>query len=102
MKKTAVLVNTARGPVIKEKALLRSLYKKEILAAALDVFECEPSIDCNTKDHYALRELDNVILTPHIASATHEARDEMARITARNIIAVLGGKKPITPVDPNR
>jgi len=98
MKKTAVLINTARGPVIDEKALLKALYKKEIMGAGLDVFECEPSIDCNTKDHYALRELDNVMLTPHIASATTEARDSMAVIAANNIIAVLGKKKPLTQV----
>ncbi|OGL89133.1 hypothetical protein A3H75_00120 [Candidatus Uhrbacteria bacterium RIFCSPLOWO2_02_FULL_51_9] len=98
MKKTALLINTARGPVISEQALLKALYNKKIAGAALDVYECEPLIDCDVTDHRALRKLPNVILTPHIASATHEARDEMAAIAARNIVAVLAGKKPLTPV----
>jgi len=98
MKKTALIINTARGPVIKEKALLHALYGKQIAGAALDVFECEPLIDCDIKDHMALRELDNVIITPHIASATKEARDQMSLVAARNIVAVLNGKKAETPV----
>ncbi len=98
MKETAFLVNTARGPIVKEIALLRALKKKQIAGAALDVFECEPLIDCNVKDHMALRDMENVILTPHIASAAKETRDEMAKIAAKNIIAVLGGRKPLNPV----
>ncbi len=98
MKDSAILINTARGPVVREKALLKALKKKKIRGAGIDVFECEPKIDCDTRDNLALKKMDNVVLTPHIASGTQEARDEMARIAARNIIAVLKGKKAETPV----
>lgn len=98
MKPTAILINTARGPVVDEKALLKALDKKQLFGAGLDVYECEPAIDCDTTDHLELRALKNVVLTPHSASATHEARTEMARIAASNIIAVLSNKKPLTPV----
>jgi len=97
MKPTAFLVNTARGPVIHEKALLRALKAKRIAGAALDVFECEPAIDCDLRDNMELKSHENVILTPHIASATEEARRDMSEIAAKNIIAVLKGKKPLTP-----
>ncbi|MBU0648564.1 D-glycerate dehydrogenase [Patescibacteria group bacterium] len=93
MKKTAYLINTARGPVVHEKALLKALYKNEIAGAALDVYECEPTIDCDLTDRYELRKLSNVIITPHIASATIEARDAMARVAAENIIGVLKNRK---------
>ncbi len=98
MKKNAILINTSRGPVVREKALLKALSKKQIFGAGLDVFECEPAIDCDLRDKLALKKLDNVVLTPHIASGTNEARDMMAEIAAKNIIAVLSGKKPNTPV----
>ena len=98
MKKTAYLINTARGPVVHEKALLRALYSNQISGAALDVFECEPAIDCDVKDRYELRKLDNVIITPHTASATIEARDAMAKLAAGNIIGVLKNKKAPTLV----
>ncbi len=97
MKKTAFLVNTSRGPVVDEKALLRALKAKLIAGAALDVFECEPAIDCDLRDNMELKSYENVILTPHIASATEEARRDMSEIAAKNIIAVLKGKKPLTP-----
>lgn len=97
MKPTAFLVNTARGPVVDEKALLKALKAKQIAGAGLDVFECEPSIDCDLKDKLALKEFENVILTPHIASATEAARRDMSEIAAKNIIAVLKGKRPLTP-----
>jgi glyoxylate reductase len=97
MKKTAYLVNTARGPVVDEKALLRALKTKRIAGAALDVFECEPAIDCDLSDTLELRKQANAILTPHIASATIEARQAMSRVAAENIIAVLSGKTPLTP-----
>lgn len=97
MKKTAFLINTARGPVVDEKALLRALKTKRIAGAALDVFECEPAIDCDLKDNLELRSFPNVILTPHIASATIEAREAMSMVAAQNILAVLGGKAPINP-----
>lgn len=92
MKKTAFLINTARGPVLDEKALLFALKNKKLAGAALDVFECEPKI-CK-----GLEKLNNVILTPHIGSSTIEAREEMARIAAKNILAVLKGKKAINLV----
>ena len=93
MKKNAYLINTARGPVIDEKALLKALKNKQIKGAALDVFEFEPKI---TK---GLEKLPNVILTPHIASATIEAREMMATIAAKNICAVLKGKKALNLVN---
>ncbi|MBU2613654.1 D-glycerate dehydrogenase [Patescibacteria group bacterium] len=98
MKKTAFLVNTARGPVVDEKALLRALKTKRIAGAGIDVFECEPAIDCDLTDNLELKSFPNVILTPHIASATIEAREAMSMVAAENIIAVLSGKPPITPV----
>jgi lactate dehydrogenase-like 2-hydroxyacid dehydrogenase len=97
MKPTAFLVNTARGPVVHEKALLRALKAKRIAGAGLDVFECEPATDCDLRDNMELKSYDNVILTPHIASATEEARRDMSEIAAKNIISVLKGKKPLTP-----
>lgn len=94
MKKTALLVNTARGPVVDEKAILKSLYTKKIGGFALDVFECEPHIDCDPTDRYELAKLSTVIMTPHIASATHGAREGMAREAAQNIIDFFAGKEP--------
>lgn len=97
MKKTAFLINTARGPVVDEKALLRALKTKRIAGAGIDVFECEPSIDCDVTDNLELKNFPNVILTPHIASATIEAREAMSLVAAQNIIAVLSGKAPLNP-----
>jgi glyoxylate reductase len=97
MKKTAFLINTARGPVVDEKALLRALKTKRIAGAALDVFECEPAIDCDLTDKLELRALPNAILTPHIASATTGTREAMSVCAAKNIIAVLSGKDPLNP-----
>lgn len=97
MKKTAFLVNTARGPVVDEKALLRAIKTKRIAGAALDVFECEPAIDCDVTDNLELKSFPNIILTPHIASATIEAREAMSMVAAENIIAVLSGKPPLNP-----
>jgi phosphoglycerate dehydrogenase-like enzyme len=87
-----VIINTARGPVVAEKALLKALDAKKLAGAALDVYECEPAIDCDLKDHLELKKLPNVILTPHVASATVEAREAMSRVAAENIIAALQGK----------
>ena len=87
MKKTAYLINTSRGPVVNEKSLVSALKKKQIAGAALDVFENEPKLASG------LSKLDNVILTPHIASATFEARSAMSLIAAENIVRVLNGKK---------
>lgn len=94
MKKTAFLINTARGPIVDEKALTKALLRHEIAGAGLDVYECEPLIDCDPSDRLELRSLENVILTPHTASATHETRDEMSRVVAKNILAFLDGKEP--------
>jgi len=91
MKPTSFLVNTSRGPVVNEAELVSSLKDGLIAGAGLDVFENENSVS------EELRKLDNVILTPHIASATAEAREEMSRISAENIIAVLSGRLPINP-----
>jgi glyoxylate reductase len=92
MKKTAVLVNAARGPVVDEAALARALSEKWIAGAGLDVFEDEPRI------HPDLLGLDNVTLAPHIASASGETRIAMAALAVRNCLAVLEGKPPLTPV----
>jgi glyoxylate reductase len=97
MKKTAFIINTARGPVVDEKALLRALKTKRIAGAGIDVFECEPAIDCDLTDNLELRSFPNVILTPHIASATIEARQAMSLVAAQNIIAVLSGNPPLNP-----
>lgn len=94
MKKTAFLVNTARGPIIDEKALLRALRTGRIAGVGLDVFECEPAIDCDLTDKLELKKFPNVVLTPHTASATVEARQAMSRLAAENIIAALEGKIP--------
>ncbi len=94
MKKTAYLVNTSRGPVVDENALVAALRRKQIAGAALDVYEFEPKLSAG------LVKLANVVLTPHIASATIEARQAMSRIAAENILAVLSGKRAITPVNP--
>ncbi|HLC71661.1 MAG TPA: D-glycerate dehydrogenase [Candidatus Nanoarchaeia archaeon] len=88
MKKTAYLINTSRGPVIDEKALVQALKQKKIAGAGLDVYEFEPKLTTG------LTKLQNVVLTPHIASATIEARSEMSKDAAENILAVLQGKKP--------
>lgn len=88
MKRSAYLVNTSRGPIVDEKALAVSLSKGLIRGAAIDVFEFEPEITSE------LKELDNIILTPHIASATEETRNKMAEMAATNIIEALEGKTP--------
>lgn len=94
MKKTAFLINTSRGAVIDEVALTKALARNEIGGAGIDVYECEPFIDCNPRDRYELRKLKNVILTPHTASATWGARQAMSRVAAKNIVAFLRGRKP--------
>lgn len=88
MKAGAILINTARGPVVDEEALIEALKQKRIAGAGLDVFEHEPHIS------HALTTLGNVVLTPHTGSATVECRNEMARITAENILSVFEGKEP--------
>jgi D-3-phosphoglycerate dehydrogenase len=93
MKPTTILVNTARGPVIDENALVEALQKHWIYAAALDVYENEP--DLNPK----LLELDNVVLAPHNGTATVEARNEMSRFVSQNIIRFFAGRTDITRVN---
>jgi len=92
MKPTAILINTARGEVIDEKHLIRLLKRKKIFSAGFDVYSNEPNLN---KELFTL---DNVILLPHIGSATVETRAEMAMLAAKNVAAVLNGKKPLTPV----
>lgn len=101
MKRGALLINTARGPVVDQKAVLSALISKKLGGFALDVFECEPRLMCSNADARAFKKLSNVIMTPHIASATQEARNAMMRIAAENIIAALSGKKPLASVVPH-
>ena len=88
MKKTAILINTSRGPVVDEQALVKALKKRWIFGAGLDVYEYEPNISRE------LIKLDNVVLQPHSASATIETRTKMAIIAAQNMIAGLNGEIP--------
>ncbi len=88
MKPSAFIVNTSRGPVVDEQAIVEALKNKTIRGAALDVFESEPELA------EGLTEFDNVIITPHIASGTLETRSKMSEIAAENIIAALEGKTP--------
>ncbi|QQG46483.1 MAG: D-glycerate dehydrogenase [Candidatus Niyogibacteria bacterium] len=88
MKPTAYLINTSRGPIVDETALAEALKNKTIRGAAIDVFEREPKLAPG------LTELENVILTPHIASATEETRSAMSELAAENIIAALEGREP--------
>jgi glyoxylate reductase len=94
MKKTAFIINTARGPIIDEAALVRALTKKQIAGAGLDVFEHEPKIDT------ALKKMSNVVLTPHLGSATPEVREAMANIVVDNILALLNGERLPNCVNP--
>jgi glyoxylate reductase len=93
MKSEAVLVNTSRGPVVDEAALAGALAERRIFAAGLDVYEEEPEV------HPKLLELENVVLAPHIGSASIETRDKMAALAAENLAAVLRGEQPKTPVN---
>jgi glyoxylate reductase len=92
MKRSAYLINTARGPVIDEAALAWALKQRLIAGAALDVYEREPDV------HADLLPLENVMLIPHIASATTETRTAMADLAVSNVLAVLDGQPPLTPV----
>ena len=88
MKPTAFLINTSRGPIVDEKALVRALAERRIAGAGLDVFENEPQVDP------ALLAMQNVVLTPHLGSAVRELRESMANVVVDNVLAVLEGRRP--------
>lgn len=92
MKRSAYLVNTARGPIVDEAALAWALQEHLLAGAALDVFENEPAV------HPDLFKLENVLLVPHLGSATRETRTAMADLAVENVLAVLAGRPPLTPV----
>jgi glyoxylate reductase len=94
MKKTAYLINAARGPVVDEAALVEALREGWIAGAGLDVFEEEPKV------HPGLIGLTNVVLAPHIGSGSLETRLKMATLAVENCLAVLEGRTPPTPVNP--
>jgi glyoxylate reductase len=94
MKPTAYLINTSRGPVVNEADLVAALRTGEIAGAGLDVFEFEPKMAAG------LAERENVVVTPHVASATTESRNGMAELAARNVLAMLAGKRPETCLNP--
>jgi glyoxylate reductase len=96
MRETAILVNTARGPVVDEAALAEALMARRIAGAGLDVFEEEPLV------HPLLLDAPNAVLMPHIGSATREARTGMAELAARNAAEVVAGRRPLTPVNGER
>lgn len=98
MKKDAFLINTARGGVVDQLSVLQQLSKGKLGGFAMDVFECEPHVARNQKELKLLRRLPNVLITPHIASATKESREAMARIAAQNIIEALSGKTVVNKV----
>jgi glyoxylate reductase len=92
MKRSALLVNTARGSIVDEEALAWALNERLIAGAALDVFSKEPSV------HAGLLPLENVVLAPHLGSATRETRTAMADLAVRNVLEVVAGRPPLTPV----
>ena len=92
MKRSALLVNTARGPIVDEEALAWALGERLIAGAALDVYEREPQV------HPDLLRRENVLLAPHLGSATRETRTAMAELAVRNVLAVLAGDEPLAPV----
>lgn len=93
IKERAILINTARGEVVDEKYLINMLRANRIFSAGFDVYYNEPKVD------KALLKLKNVVLLPHLGSATFEARDSMAKLAAQNVVNVLNGKKAVTPVN---
>ena len=93
MKRTAILINAARGSIVDEEALVHALNERFIAGAGLDVYEAEPNV---SRSLIGLR--DRVVLTPHLGSATHETRHAMASLAVDNVLAVLSGRPPITPV----
>jgi glyoxylate reductase len=92
LKKNVILINTARGEIIDEAALIQKLKKNKIMSVGMDVFENEPNVDPE------LLKLSNVLVLPHLGSATTEARNGMAELAVKNVINVLKGKPPLSPV----
>jgi len=92
LKRNSILINTTRGEIIDEKSLIRILKQNRLMAVGLDVFENEPNLNPE------LLNFPNVLIMPHLGSATREARDGMAELAARNVINVLKGKPPLSPV----
>jgi lactate dehydrogenase-like 2-hydroxyacid dehydrogenase len=95
MKPTAVLVNLARGGVVDDAALIRALRDGRLAAAGLDVFEGEPELNPG------FLELENVVMTPHIASSTRATREAMARLAMRNLGEALAGRRPPSLLNPD-
>ncbi|MFN7160107.1 MAG: 2-hydroxyacid dehydrogenase [Candidatus Gracilibacteria bacterium] len=100
MKDKVLIINTSRGTVIDEQALVQNIRGGKIGGAALDILSCEVLNVCNADDHADLKKLHNVILTPQIGSSTHEARDAMAEMVAVDIIAVAEGRIPQGIINP--
>jgi len=94
MKRSAYLINTARGPIVDEAALVRALERRQIAGAGLDVFEREPEVTPT------LKKMPNVVLTPHLGSAVAELREEMAHVVVDNIMALIEGRPPANCVNP--
>jgi glyoxylate reductase len=94
MKRTGILINTSRGPVVDEAALVEALNGKKLAGAGLDVYEREPAV------HPGLIALPNVVLAPHIASATVRTRSEMSAMAARNMATAVRGGRPPNLVNP--
>ena len=94
MKKTAFIINTARGAIIDEAAMVRALKTRKIAGAGFDVFEFEPKV------HAELKKMKNVVIVPHLGSATIEVREEMANIVVDNIAALIEGRRPPNIVNP--
>lgn len=95
MRPESIFINISRGKVVDEAAMVDALRHQRIRAAGLDVFEREP-----LNQDSPLMQLDNVVATPHMGSATHETREAMARCAVENLLAALGGEKPLNPVNP--
>lgn len=93
MKKTAILINASRGPVIDTEALVKALENKQIAGAGIDVYDKEP-----IGAEHPLLAFPNVVALPHIGSATDQTREAMAKLAIDNVLAVLNGRKPLTPV----
>jgi lactate dehydrogenase-like 2-hydroxyacid dehydrogenase len=94
MKPEAIIINASRGSIVDEAALIDALLNKKIKGAGLDVYENEPFVP------QTLRIMDNVVLTPHIGTATKETRCAMTELACRSILAVLQGRKPYNVVNP--